>query len=263
MNNSVLRAAHLHAIAVLLVCLLGGPLTAQGAIIDATRSEIFAQTTTHGSNVNIGSADGETWQFNYVTGNNTAFDGSTSFSALNYDAGLFGGSYGNFNIGMGSFNPFLTFNGPFGTPFGAQLQAISGFDTVSLSGNLGVCCTTSTTGGWLDWNWAAVAYDLSATTLNILSSGGFRTTSDGAGNLSISNLSGAGTTVSGTTSIDTGDWVGVFYWRNAQNNTGGNHFNLNDSGIVYTLESVEAPVPLPGVLGLLALGLAGLRRGLH
>lgn len=264
MNDSSLRNAETRAQNLLASTLLGavllGSLPTHAALIDATRVEIYAQTKTHGSNVNTGTADGESWQFNYVTGNNTAFDGSTSFSAMTYDSALFGGAYGNFNIGFGSSTPFLTFYGPSSTPFGSQLQAISGYETATLSGDLGVCCTTASNTGYLDWNWAAVAYDLSATSLNILSSGGFRTTSDGASNLTISNLSGAGTTVSGTASMDAGDWIGVLYWMTGQNNTGGNHFNLSDSAIVYTLESTETSVPLPGVLGLFALGLFSLRR---
>lgn len=236
MNHFSLAATTLFAALVI----AGQP---QAAVIDATRGEIHAQTKAHGSNINTGSADGENWQFNGVTGNNT-FDGGTSFSAMTFDATLRGGTDVTWQTGFGRNPPFLTFSSARGIPFGSQLQAISGYETAAVSGNLSFCCTTASSGGYLDRGWAAVAYDLSASSLNIVSSGGFRNTSDGT-NLLFSNLTGSGTTVSGTTAMDAGDRLGVFSWTTAQNNLGGNHFNLSDAGIVSTLENVEASVVVP------------------
>jgi len=239
--------------------LFGLASVADAAVISTNRFDIWdAATKTIGSNVISAVADGETWSFTHVSASDpiSGFDTGTIFSPQNLTS-LFGGTFaGDYDSGMGSTVSYVTPDLSIGSTQGSQLSAIAGFQQISVAGTLMPGTTTGTTDSYVDMTWALIAFDADLSAYNILSSGGFRATSIGGINdiLEYSNLSGDGLTVSGNTTLDTGDWIGIFYQKTGQSTTGGTHFNFVDSDIVYSMSSV----PVPAAFWLFSSGLLGL-----
>ncbi|MGB1109383.1 MAG: hypothetical protein ACPG4N_03460 [Gammaproteobacteria bacterium] len=233
--------------------------SAQAAMISATRTDVWNAdpSITNGDTNTTGTVDGESWSFSYTRVGDFNINASTVYTAMG--AGTYFGSptpnvFGDYFTGFGSGNPYFEDSSANGTAYGHTLGAVGSYEDVSVSGSLAGLYTGGT--GNLTVNWKLVEFDLATNAYNLLDSGTLVAT--GFGDFSNAAVSGD-LAVSGMASLQTGDWVGMFYQKASNPTGGGSHFNLSDAGISYTFEQADSPLPSPTVPVLMALGLLGIR----